>query len=67
MNIVLSILIPILNSLHAQNDAGGPGLILFGLGALLVIFVVITLIVIIIVQILKYFRNRNHDDTNTKE
>jgi len=68
MHTLLSVLLPFLSSLRSVNDAGGPGIILFGLGALLVIIVVLILLVVIVVQILKYFRNKNiKDDNNTKE
>lgn len=65
MNMILTILFPILESFRArvQYDAGNPvAYLAIGLVFIIVVGAVITLLIVIAVKLLKHFRNKKSKD-----
>ena len=64
MNMVLSVLFPILETYRVgiQYDAGGPGLIIVGIGFILVIGALIVGLIVGAVKLLKLLRNKKTKD-----
>jgi hypothetical protein len=64
MNMVLSVIFPILESYRSgiQYDAGGPGLIIIGIGFILVIGALIVGLIVGAVKLLKLLRNKKSKD-----
>ena len=65
MNIILSILFPVLKSLGTKikNDAGGPGLVIVGIVVIVLVGAVIITLIVLAVKFLIRLRNKktNHD------
>ena len=61
MNIILSILFPILNLLGdgIKNDAGGPALIAVGIAVILGVAAVIITVIVVVVMALRRMRKNN--------
>ena len=65
MNIILSILFPVLKSLSTkiQNDAGCPGLVVVGIVVIVLVGAVIITLIVLAVKFLIRLKNKktNHD------